>query len=144
MNHYFFWNNSRIVNARLMKSCFEEKMSDKKARKANHWQFILSKWPRNILSYLCSRLKEYILNVHKKMEEQEKDTDLICKRLENANQKNENLEIRRREFEQIADRMTDARNRLQEEFDNFKRYEKTFAANFAAYFRNYYSYRKNQ
>ena len=78
------------------------------------------------------------------MEEQEKDTDLICKRLENANQKNENLEIRRREFEQIADRMTDARNRLQEEFDNFKRYEKTFAANFAAYFRNYYSYRKNQ
>ena len=55
------------------------------------------------------------------MEDQEKDADLICKRLEYANEKNENLEIRRREFEQIADRMAEARNRVQEEFDSFKR-----------------------
>lgn len=66
-------------------------------------------------------LKEYVIDVHKKLEDQEKDTELICKRLEYANEKNENLEIRRREFEQIADRMTDARNRVQEELDNFKR-----------------------
>merc|ERR1719370_2044969 len=66
-------------------------------------------------------LKEYIINVHKKLEEQEKDAELICKRLEYTNEQNENLEIRRRDFEQIADRMTDAKNRLQEEFDNFKR-----------------------
>ena len=69
------------------------------------------------------RLKEYVIDVHKKLEDQEKDTELICKRLEYANEKNENLEIRRREFEQIADRMTDARNRVQEELDNFKRYQ---------------------
>jgi len=74
-------------------------------------------------------LKEYILNVHKKMEDQEKNTDLICKRLEYATQKNENLEIRRREFEQVADRMTEARNRLQEEFDNFKRSVETGLGN---------------
>ena len=74
------------------------------------------------LTFSPSRLKEYIINVHKKLEEQEKDAELICKRLEYTNEQNENLEIRRREFEQIADRMTDAKNRLQEEFDNFKRY----------------------
>ena len=66
-------------------------------------------------------MKEYILNVHKKMEEQEKSTELICKRLEYANEKNDNLEIRRREHEQIAERMTEAKTRVQQEYDNFKR-----------------------
>lgn len=66
-------------------------------------------------------LKEYVINLHKKLEDQEKDTELICKRLEYANEKNENSEIRRRQFEQIAERMTEARDRVQEEYDNFKR-----------------------
>ena len=61
------------------------------------------------------------MNVHKKMEEQEKSTELICKRLEYANEKNDNLEIRRREHEQIAERMTEAKTRVQQEYDNFKR-----------------------
>ena len=61
------------------------------------------------------------MNVHKKMEEQEKSTELICKRLEYANEKNDNLEIRRREHEQIAERMTEAKTRVQQEYENFKR-----------------------
>ena len=48
--------------------------------------------------------------------------ELVCKRLEYANEKNENLEIRRRESEQIADQMKDASIRAQEELQNFKRY----------------------
>ena len=76
---------------------------------------------RYLYSTTCTRLKEYVINLHKKLEDQEKDTELICKRLEYANEKNENSEIRRRQFEQIAERMTEARDRVQEEYDNFKR-----------------------
>ena len=36
-------------------------------------------------------------------------------------EKNDNLEIRRREHEQIAERMTEAKTRVQQEYDNFKR-----------------------
>lgn len=66
-------------------------------------------------------LKEYIVDVHKRLDESQKDMALVCKRLEYANEKNENLEIRRREFEKMADRMSEGRTRVQEEFDAFKR-----------------------
>lgn len=74
-------------------------------------------------------LKEYIVGVHKKLENQERETDLICKRLEYANQQKENCEIRRRESEQIAERMTEAKNTLQQEFDSFKRSVETGLGN---------------